>query len=208
MSKGVYGGEVEVVDATTGKVTRVPREYRPDATAPDLRFNFEGALDAARDMHQLADEVAGAARELDGTHAATARRGWEGPLLYQFNLRISQIATDAADVATMLRQLADLLAQQWAQARGQQDRINFARYVDAQVRRDAEDQMNRDKFYQVGMFVPGAPVVAGAAYIWDHYLRERLLGRDDYGAPPENPPAPSGPGFSATRDPQYSQHGP
>ena len=64
--------------------------------------------------------------------------------------------------------------------RGQQDRINFARYC--------EDESKNDG--------------------WGENAWESVAGEDDYGAPPENPGVPSAPGFGETREAQYPEFGP
>jgi hypothetical protein len=83
-------------------------------------------------------------------------------------------------MASALRAFAEQIAFAWACARGQQDRINFARYC--------EDESTNDG--------------------WGENAVESVAGEDDYGPPPENPACPSAPGFAATREAQYPAFGP
>lgn len=62
----------------------------------------------------------------------------------------------------------------WAEARGEQDRINFARYV--QHEEDSE---------------------SGLEDFWE----DNVAGDDNYGDPPSNPEAPVGPEYDETRQP-------
>lgn len=85
-----------------------------------------------------------------------------------------------ANVAGNLRALAERIASDWAKARGQQDRINKARWV--------EHQRADDNFLEKG---------------WHWFA-----GETDYGPPPANPETPGAPAFGATRGPLYSDFGP
>ena len=85
----------------------------------------------------------------------------------------TRAATGRAPQTDTERVLADLFAEKWAEARGEQNRINWARWVQAEKDDDS--------------------------WIEDGY--EWVAGEDDYGEPPPNPPAPSPPDYSATSAP-------
>jgi hypothetical protein len=145
----------------------------------NLRFGYEQALEAARQLWRLADGLDEAARGVNDAHSA-AIADFTGPMRRQFeeqnltnNLRLFELAGSC-------RTLASQLGRDWASARGQQDRINYQRYVE---HRKAEESAF-DNFKQ-----------------W-------FVGEPDYGAAPDNPAPSTGPGFHATRCPQYSEFGP
>ncbi|MET0663459.1 MAG: hypothetical protein ABWZ42_10035, partial [Ilumatobacteraceae bacterium] len=94
--------------------------------------------------------------------------------------KVETYGTSATNMATALRAFAAQIALAWSCARGQQDRINFARYC--------EDESNNDG--------------------WGENAVENFSGEDDYGPPPENPACPSAPGFSPTREALYAAFGP
>ena len=72
--------------------------------------------------------------------------------------------------------MANLFATKWAEARGEQDRINFARWVQAEKDNDGWLENTVDFFYE-----------------------------EDHGEPPGNPPVPSAPGYWPTRDPIHPE---
>lgn len=147
-----------------------------DANVP---FPFETGLQAARDLWDLADEVISAKGRLD-TKETAAKVDWTGPKRNRFTGMRDEDGTAASTTAAALRELARSFATAWSQARGQQDRINHARYVQAETEDDGTLE-------NIGEF---------------------FVGEDDYGPPPENPPVPQPPGFRATRDPIHPEHGP
>src|SRR5687768_12664837 len=109
-----------------------------------------------------------------------SKADFKGPHADVSDSKVETYRTSAINMASGLRAFAGQIAQGWAAARGQQDRINFARYC--------EDESSNDG--------------------WGENAWESVAGEDDYGAPPENPGVPSAPNFAATREPQYSEFGP
>jgi hypothetical protein len=85
--------------------------------------------------------------------------------------------TDASTISGGLVTLANLFATKWAEARGEQDRINFARYVQHEKDDDG----------------------------WGENAVEFFSGEDDYGEPPGNPPVPSAPDYAETREPIHPE---
>lgn len=75
-------------------------------------FDFDGALQLARDLHSLADDLI-ARRESRRTNATTAKDKWEGPLRTSFNTRESDEYGEVASIASQLRSEAVLWAQAW-----------------------------------------------------------------------------------------------
>jgi len=140
----------------------------------DVHFNFGLALEAARACHQLARYVTDKQGAREGV-ARTAQVDWTGrhSQIFDQHIRISHIDADRLSVA--LRALADGFASSWAKARGEQDRVNFARYVE-------RERANRNLLEEVGDF---------------------LFGEPDFGDPPSDPPVPTAPDFAPTRAPLY-----
>ncbi len=149
------------------------------AASADVKFNFELALRAARDLHALSRRVT-SGQQARADAAGLARPDWEGPKRDSFDTKVRNEDTTATNVAEGLVALANAFASQWAKARGEQDRINFARYVDKEVNDDS----------------------------WGENAVEYFSGEDDYGSPPGDPPVPSAPGYAATRQPMYPEFGP
>jgi hypothetical protein len=147
------------------------------ASSANVRFAYDTALAAARDLWSLAGQVR-AHQSRRATAAQTARRVWVGPKHDQFEDKVRREATDTTAVAEGLESTARAIAGSWAEARGQQDRINFARWVDA--------EMDKDGFLEDA---------------WEFFA-----GEDDYGPPPENPAPPAPPGFHPTRDPIHREY--
>jgi hypothetical protein len=147
------------------------------ASDANIPFAYDLALTAARDLWSLAAQV----RAHDTDYAApapTAQAEWTGPKRTQFDDHLRRLRGDAVAVAEGLQGSARAIALSWARARGEQDRINKARYVDAEL-----DDDN----------------ILENAWEW-------FAGENDYGPPPENPPAPAPPGFAPTRAPMYAQY--
>lgn len=147
----------------------------------DVAFPLSSALGAARAAYRLADAVAASRstmNTLDSQHLSDA--DFKGPHADVSDSKVEAYRTSATNMASGLRTFAEQIAQGWAAARGQQDRINFARYCENESSNDG----------------------------WAENAWESVAGEDDYGAPPENPPVPSAPNFAATRDPKYPEFGP
>jgi hypothetical protein len=145
----------------------------------DVHFEYGLALDAARGLHALAAQVrtAGGDRQ---TAAQTARHDWTGPKRELFDQKLHQEATDTTTVADALAGTARAIAGSWAKARGQQDRINTARWIQAELDKDGALEN---------------------AWEWTWFGKE-----DDYGPPPQDPPVPEPPHFSATRCPLHADY--
>ena len=147
----------------------------------DVAFPISSALGAAAAAYRLADAVAASrtsTNTLDSTHLTD--NDFKGPHADVSDGKVEAYRTSAGNMASGLRTFATQIAQGWAAARGQQDRINFARYC--------EDESSNDG--------------------WGENAVEFVAGEDDYGPPPENPAVPSAPSFGATREPQYPSFGP
>jgi hypothetical protein len=148
------------------------------ANDKNVDFPLDQALSAARACWNLASAVDASKSKL---HAGVGQvPAWTGPHRDVFDVKVATYDASAQNVSNALRSLAEGIAAAWAAARGQQDRINFARYC--------EDEASSDGI--------GENVV------------EFFGGETDYGPPPENPSTPGAPGFGETREPMYSQFGP
>jgi len=147
------------------------------ASSANVAFPLELGLSAARDLWTMADEVVSASSGI-GTKASEAVVDWTGPKQAVFLDRRVADSSSATAVAGSLRELARAFATAWSQARGEQDRINHARWVEA--------EKADDNIFEKG-------------WQW-------AFGETDYGPPPENPPVPSAPRFEATRDPIHPEH--
>lgn len=149
------------------------------ASSPNLRFAYDAALAAARELWSLAEDFAQANATMTAAHA-DAVVDFLGPMRTVFDDRGSYDRAAGTNAAGNLRALAQGIASDWAQARGQQDRINKARWV--------EHQRADDNFLEKG---------------WQWFA-----GETDYGPPPANPATPAAPAFAPTREPQYPEFGP
>jgi hypothetical protein len=155
----------------------MPGQYGPNSA--DVAFAFDLALEAARSLHRLAGRV-GDHQTGRAQLAVPAREDWLGGKRDEFDAKAAAEGTDAATVAAALVALAESFASQWALCRGEQDRINFARYKEYDMAQDnALENM------------------------W-----ESVAGETDYGPPPSNPPIPTGPDYEPTREPMHSDFGP
>ena len=151
------------------------------ANDTNVAFPIDSALAAARAAYRLADAVASSRstmNTLNATHLSDA--DFKGPYAEVSDSKVSAYRTSSTNMVSGLRAFAGQIAQGWAAARGQQDRINFARYCENESSNDG----------------------------WGENAWESVAGEDDYGSPPENPAVPSAPNFTATREPQYSEFGP
>lgn len=149
------------------------------ASDANLNYPFDQALAAAKALEELVGEL-NSSKTRRATQESHAKVDWLGPSKSDFRALVSA-ANDKSDSASgTLTSLAEAIAKQWAQARGQQDRINHARW--ALEQKDNESGIRHSGFGN-----------------W-------LLGEADYGPPPENPPVPSSP-FRPTRDPIHLSYG-
>jgi hypothetical protein len=146
------------------------------ANSANINFAFDLALQAARDLHTLSGVVTDK-QSARATEAGKAVDDWEGGHRETFDSRVSTEDGDADTISGALRTLANLFASKWAEARGEQDRINFARYVQHEKDDDS----------------------------WGENAVEFFAGEDDYGEPPGNPPVPSAPDYEATRAPMHPE---
>lgn len=150
----------------------------PTANTRNVDFAFDTALRAARDLHALANVVDGK-QDARATEGTLAQDGWEGGHVETFRTRMSAEGRDAGTVKGALVTLAKRFASEWAAARGEQDRINFARYV--------QEQKEGDSWVEDGA--------------------ELIVGEDDYGEPPADPPIPTYEhGYQPTREPMYDEY--
>jgi hypothetical protein len=145
----------------------------------DLRFAYEASLHAARQLWLLAEEMEQSASTVRSARTA-AVVDFSGPMRTQFDQQNQTNRSRLGELARSARWLAEQLGRDWASARGQQDRINYQRYV--------EHQQAQDSFVDD--------------------IAQLFTGEPDYGAAPDNPLPATGPGFQATRCPQYSEFGP
>ena len=152
-----------------------------DASAPNLNYPFDQALTTAKALVKLADQLQ-TSRSTRATQESHAKVDWLGPSRRDFVSLTGAVDSTSISTEGTLSDLSTQIATQWAQARGQQDRINHARWALEQ------------KSHESG-------IRHSAVGNW-------LLGEKDYGAPPENPATPVGPSFRPTRDPIHPEHGP
>jgi uncharacterized protein YukE len=140
----------------------------------DVHFDFGLALEVARSCHQLSRYLPDKQAAREGM-ARVAQTDWTGHHAQTFEQHMQASHTDAERLSAALRALADGYSSSWAKARGEQDRVNFARHVD-------RERANRSWLDDVGDFLFGGP---------------------DYGDPPSDPPVPAAPDFNPTRAPMY-----
>ncbi|HET6950776.1 MAG TPA: hypothetical protein VFI47_10395 [Acidimicrobiales bacterium] len=142
------------------------------ASSHDVTFEFDLALQTARQLYELSTEVEGKQSSW-ATEAAKAQDGWVGGHRDTFDANLTTAGLDASEVKGALRSLANLFATRWAEARGEQNRINWARWVQA--------EKDDDNWAEDGV--------------------EWIAGEDDYGEPPGNPAPPQPPGYAETHLP-------
>ena len=147
------------------------------ASGSNVNFAFDVALQAARDLYELAGVVQAKHSARTG-EAALVVDGWEGGHRTTFDGKMSTESTDAEAIRAALVALADKFASEWAAARGEQDRINQARWV--------QQQKDDDSWVEDGA--------------------EWIVGEDDYGPPPEDPRTPGSPDYMPTRDPIHPEY--
>lgn len=148
------------------------------ANDQNVAFPLDSALPAARAAWRLADAVDDGRTSIND--AQELMTVWVGPHRDLFDTKVTTFGTSTRNVSSGLRDFARQIAFAWAAARGQQDRINFARYC--------EDEASNDGGLE--------------------NFGEFFAGETDYGPPPENPGQPYGPAFAETREPMYPQFGP
>lgn len=146
------------------------------ASSANVNFAYTAALQAARDLHSLSGIVKDK-QDARATEATKAVDSWVGGHRTTFDSKMSTEGTDADNVSSALVALANRFATSWSEARGEQDRINHARYVQHEKDEDS----------------------------WTEDAGEWFVGEDDYGAPPENPPVPEPPHYGVTRDPIHPE---
>ena len=146
------------------------------ASTANVDFAFDRALEAARDLYALSGVVT-AKHESRATEAGLCVDGWEGGHRQDFDTRMSTEGTDVSTISGALVTLANRFAAEWAAARGEQDRINFARYV--QNERDDDG--------------------------WGENFGEFFAGENDLGSPPDNPAVPVSPDYAPTRAPIHPE---
>jgi hypothetical protein len=144
--------------------------------ADNVNFAFDEALQAARDLYELSG-VVDAKQDARATAAVSGVEGWEGDHRTAFDTKLTTEGTDADTIRGALISLADLFASEWAAARGEQDRINHARYV--------KHEKDNDSWAEDGV--------------------EWVAGEDDYGAPPGDPAVPESPDYAPTREPVHPE---
>ncbi len=107
----------------------------------DVRFDYDGSLELARRLWQLADRLDTLAGERH-RWAADALVDWAGPLGAEFAGRVDTEAADVARISGELRVTANGWAQAWAGALNQQNRRLFARACElVRRRRSVGDQI-------------------------------------------------------------------
>lgn len=105
-------------------------------------FDFDGALQLARDLHALADDLI-ARRENRRVNAETARDKWLGPLRSDFDNRESDEYGEVASIASQLRSEAVLWAKAWQGAVLQQRKnYRMAKIEEVSANRGALEKLN------------------------------------------------------------------
>jgi len=147
------------------------------ANTANVNFAFDLALQAARDLYALSQVVTSTGQTRAGA-ATKARPEWSGHNRDVFDQKMSREGSDASAVSQALVTLANRFAASWAHARGEQDRINTARYV--------QNQQDHESWA-------------------DKHIKDPILGETDYGAPPSDPSVPTPPDYSPTRAPMHPE---
>lgn len=96
------------------------------ACAADVRFDFHGSLQLARELWSFADMLEGIKRSR-GTDEETALSSWTGPKARQFEAAATEDATELTRLAAALRSEANAWALCWAQATNMQNDIEWER---------------------------------------------------------------------------------
>ena len=137
---------------------------------PDVRFDFEGALNLARSFWATAGEVE-STQSARANAAAGAREHWRGTFREHFDQSQSTAAADARLVAEKLRATANLFALAWVRAKTEQ--YNREWY------REKERKQREQAWYQT---------------VWYGAFGDPI----DYGRPKAPPSQPAPPAFLAT----------
>lgn len=137
--------------------------------AADVQFDFDGALQLARRLVGLADQI-DTMMSARVTDASFALETWLGTFGTQFAERINTENTDIATISSDLRTSADGWAVCWKEAMDEQNRRLYAR----EVKRVEDNRSGWDSFWG-GMF-----------------------GHDDLPSQPSPVAVPSGPGYAPT----------
>jgi hypothetical protein len=154
------------------------------AASENVKFSYDLARQAARDLWALAERVRAHQAEWS-TAVGGARADWLGPKRDRFDDDIRAEEITATAMAGGLEDVARQIAQSWAAARGQQNRINWARWQDDMQRRE-DDTNVFQKFAN------------GVAHTFGHTT--------DYGSTPEDPAPPGPPSFEPSGEivhPEY-----
>jgi len=96
--------------------------------APDVAFDFDGALRLARTLYDLSIWLEGALGDRSGA-ADEASRAWRGPLGDQFRLQAAADDDEGRRLAATLHGASIDWAQVWADAMTEQNRRNRERRV-------------------------------------------------------------------------------
>lgn len=165
---------------TAGTVTPVGTYGNATANSANVVYPFGSFHDAASAAHQVSTKLSEFSAAL-AAQATAAAVGWTGPLSEVFAAKADVLQRSCANQSSAATSLASGIASAWSAARGQQDRINFARYVQSEI----EDDNLLENFV------------------------EYFGGEDDYGPPPANPEVPGAHnGYAPTRRPMYPNFGP
>jgi len=95
----------------------------------DLKFDYQGCLNLARQLNAMADEVTGAATKREQL-ANTAKKDFIGAYADQFTSRMTVEQTNFKAVAKGLRNDATDLARMWKNAMDEENRRLYGRHVD------------------------------------------------------------------------------
>ncbi|WP_239334375.1 hypothetical protein [Frankia sp. CiP3] len=133
-------------------------------------FDFDGALELARQLWRLADDT----ERQEGvrvTAARTALADWQGGYAVDFAESMNAETTSASTVAAHLRNDARILAQQWVRAMDEEGRVRHAEHVER---------------------------LKAQRSLWEH-VEDFFIGDDhDYGNLPATPLEPQPPLFDPT----------
>lgn len=145
------------------------------ANSANVVYPFAASLPAARAANSLADDLQASKTSLD-TDADNVVAEWIGPNRATFVAKHEALQTSIDNLDATLRYLGGEVGRSWAAARGQQDRINFARYVEQDISEDGALE-NFGEFF---------------------------AGETDYGPPPGDPSAPTADMFFETSQPMHA----
>ena len=146
------------------------------ANSANVVYPFGSALPAARAVNLFGQNIASCSTAT-GTATENVLANWIGPFRDKLAIDADNFRTPSAtNMATATHYLANEIARSWAAARGQQDRINRARYVEWDI---AQDNL--------------------AENAWEFFA-----GETDYGPPPSDPSTPVPDGYAETRSPMHA----